>query len=142
VKEKVVLQPILARKDPNRDGYILIGGERRWRAATAAGLTEIPALIRNESDHLEIALIENLQRENLNAVEEAEALLRLKHARRYTDEQLAKIIGNSRQAVNESLTLNELPAEIKSECRTSGTWSKSQLLQVLRAGSDEEMIAV
>src|SRR5207244_8152947 len=62
----------------------------RWRAATAAGLTEIPALIRNETDHLEVALIENLQRENLNAFEEAEALLKLKKARQYTDEQLAR----------------------------------------------------
>ena len=100
---------MLARKDPVRDGYILIAGERRLRAATAAGLTEIPALIRSEADALEVALIENLQRENLSALEEAEALLKLKNARQFTDEALAKIIGKSRQSVNDSLILNELP---------------------------------
>jgi ParB family transcriptional regulator, chromosome partitioning protein len=142
VKEKGVLQPVLARKDPKGEGYILIAGERRWRAATAAGLTEIPALIRNEADHLEVALIENVQRENLNAFEEAEALLKLKQARGYTDEQLAKIIGKSRSSVTESLTLNGLPEAIKAECRTSDIGSKSQLLQVLRAGNNEEKLAL
>jgi ParB family chromosome partitioning protein len=141
VREKGVLQPVLARKDPKGDGYILIAGERRWRAATAVGLTEIPALIRNESDALEVALIENLQRENLNAVEEAEALFKLKKARHFTDEALAKIIGKSRSAVTESLTLMSLPENIKAECRTSDIGSKSQLLQVLRAGSAEEVQA-
>jgi ParB family transcriptional regulator, chromosome partitioning protein len=142
VKEKGILQPVLARKDPNGEGYILIAGERRWRAATAAGLNEIPALLRNETDHLEVALIENLQRENLNAFEEAEALLKLKQARQYTDEQLAKIIGKSRSSVTESLTLNGLPEAVKAECRTSDIGTKSQLLQVLRAGDQEEMLAL
>ena len=139
--EKGILQPVLARKDPVRDGYILIAGERRLRAATAAGLTEIPALIRSEADALEVALIENLQRENLSALEEAEALLKLKNARQFTDEALAKIIGKSRQSVNDSLILNELPEQIRAKCRTSGMWSKSQLLQVLRAGTHEEIVA-
>jgi ParB family chromosome partitioning protein len=65
---------VLARKDPGVDGYILIAGERRWRAAVAAGVTELPALIRSDTDSMEVALIENLQRENLSAIEEAEAL--------------------------------------------------------------------
>ena len=142
VKEKGVLQPVLARKDPKSEGYILIAGERRWRAATAAGLTEIPALIRNETDHLEVALIENVQRENLNAFEEAEALLKLKRAREYTDEQLAKIIGKSRSSVTESLMLNGLPEAIKAECRTCDIGTKKQLLQVLRAGGEEEMLTL
>ena len=141
VKEMGVLQPVLARKDPTGEGYILIAGERRWRAATAAGLTEIPALIRSEADSMEVALIENLQRENLSAIEESEALLRLKEARHFTDQALAKIIGKSRQSVNDSLMLNELPEAVKAECRTSGIWSKSQLLQVVRAGSEEKMLA-
>ncbi len=141
VREMGVLQPVLVRKDPTGEGYILIAGERRWRAATAAGLTEIPALIRSAADSMEVALIENLQRENLSAIEEAEALLRLKQARHFTDQALAKIIGKSRQSVNDSLILNELPEPVKVECRTSGIWSKSQLLQVVRAGSEEKMIA-
>jgi ParB family transcriptional regulator, chromosome partitioning protein len=141
VKEKGILQPVLARKAPAGEGYILIAGERRWRAAIAAGLAQIPALIRSEADALEVALIENLQRQNLSALEEAEALLKLKNARQFTDDALAKIIGKSRQSVNDSLILNELPEQIKAKCRTSGTWSKSQLLQVLRAGTPEEIVA-
>ncbi|MFZ0888196.1 MAG: ParB/RepB/Spo0J family partition protein [Candidatus Binataceae bacterium] len=141
VKEKGVLQPVLVRKEPAGAGFILIAGERRWRAAKAAGLQELPALVRQEEDALEVALIENLQRENLNPIEEAEALLKLKKARNFSDEELAKIIGKSRQAVNDSLTLNELPEKIKAECRTSGTCSKSQLLQVIRAGSPGKVVA-
>jgi len=141
VKQMGVLQPVLARKDPAGDGYILIAGERRWRAATAAGLTELPALIRSEADSMEVALIENLQRENLSAIEEAEGLLKLKQARQFTDQALAKIIGKSRQSVNDSLIINELPESIKAECRTSGIWSKSQLLQVVRAGDEQKMLA-
>jgi len=103
----------------------LIAGERRWRAAMAAGLSELPALIRSEADSMEVALIENLQRENLSAIEEAEGLLKLKQARQFTDQALAKIIGKSRQSVNDSLILNELPESIKAECPTSGIWSKA-----------------
>jgi len=142
IREKGVLQPVLARKDRSGEGYILIAGERRWRAATAAGLTEIPALIRSGTDALEVALIENLQRENLNAIEEAEALFKLKKARHFTDEELARIMGKSRTAVTESLALNKLPEEIKAQCRTSDIGSKSQLLQVIRAGSEKEMLAL
>ncbi len=139
IKEKGVLQPVIARKDPGRAGYILIAGERRWRAATAAGLTSLPALVRREEDSLEVALIENLQRENLSAIEEAEALLHLKQARRFTDGQLAQVIGKSRQSVNDSLALNELPEAIKEECRTCGIGSKRQLLSISRAGSPEKV---
>jgi ParB family chromosome partitioning protein len=139
VKEKGVLQPVIARKDPERDGYILIAGERRWRAATAAGLATLPALVRREEDALEVALIENLQRENLSAIEEAEALLHLKQARRFTDGQLAQVIGKSRQSVNDSLALNELPEGIKEECRTCGIGSKRQLLSIARAGAPEKV---
>jgi ParB-like chromosome segregation protein Spo0J len=89
---------------------------------------------------MEVALIENLQRENLSAIEESEALLRLKQARRCTDQMLAKIIGKSCPSVNDSLLLNELPEAIKAECRTSGDWSKSLLLQVVRAGTEAKML--
>lgn len=75
VKEKGVLQPVLVRPDPDGKHFILIAGERRWRAAKAANVPEIPALIRTEKDSLEVAIIENLQREDLHPLEEAEALL-------------------------------------------------------------------
>jgi len=140
VKEKGILQPIIVhRKAGDLERCIIIAGERRWRAAKAAGLREVPVLVRTPEDAREVAIIENLQRENLNAVEEAEALFALKHERSYTDAQLAKIVGKSRQAVNDSLLLNNLPDAIKDQCRMSGTWSKSQLLQVLRAGSAEQI---
>ncbi len=140
IKEKGILQPIIVRQKPgSADRCIIIAGERRFRAAKAAGLTEIPTLIRSSEDSLEIALIENLQREDLNPLEEAEGLWKLKEARGYTDATLAKVVGKSRQAINDSLLLNKLPETIKAECRTSGKWTKSQLLQVLRAGSSENV---
>jgi ParB family transcriptional regulator, chromosome partitioning protein len=139
IREKGVLQPVLARKDPQGEGFILIAGERRWRAAITAGLAEIPALIRKEQDALEVALIENLQRENLNPLEEAEGLLKLKLAKGFTDQELAKIIGKSRTSVTEILSLNQLPEPIKDQCRTSDIWSKSQLLQLVRADSPEKI---
>jgi ParB family chromosome partitioning protein len=88
-----------------------------------------------------VAVIVNLQRENLHPLEEAEALLHLKTIKGFTDEALARVIGKSRKAVNESLLLNQLPEAIKAEWRTSATASKSQLLQVLRAGSPEKIEA-
>jgi ParB family chromosome partitioning protein len=141
VKEKGVLQPILVRPDPEGDGFLLIAGERRWRAAKAAEIAEIPALVRKQEDSLEVAIIENLQREDLHPLEEAEALLHLKTIKGFTDQQLAQVIGKSRRAVNESLLLNQLPESIKAEWRTSATASKSQLLLVLRTGSPEKIAA-
>jgi ParB family chromosome partitioning protein len=139
VKEKGVLQPVLVRPDPDGSHFILIAGERRWRAAKAAVVSEIPALIRTEEDSLEVAIIENLQRENLHPLEEAEALLHLKTIKGFTDQALAQVIGKSRKAVNESLLLTQLPEAIKAEWRTSAMATKSQLLQVLRAGSPEKV---
>lgn len=140
IREKGILQPILVRHDPEqKDHFVIIAGERRWRAAHAAGLREMPTFVRPGEDALEVALIENLQREDLNAIEEAEGLLRLKEARGFTDEQLAKVIGKSRVSVTESLSLNQLPEPIKAECRRADNGSKRQLLQVLRAGSPEKV---
>jgi len=131
VRERGILQPIIVRRGDD-DRFILIAGERRWRAATAAKLAKIPALIRQKEDPAELALIENLQREDLNPIEEAESLKRLKDRRHLTDEALARIIGKGRVSVTESLSLNALPEAIKAQCRTSDNFKKSQLLQVLR----------
>ncbi len=139
IREKGVLQPILVRKEPAGEGFVIIAGERRWRAAKAVGLKEIPALMRDAQDALEVALIENVQRENLKPLEEAEALMRLKQARGFTDQALAKIIGKSRTSVTELLTLNQLPNSIKDQCRTSDLWTRSQLLQLVRVGSPKEI---
>lgn len=144
VRTRGVLQPIIVRRDESRDGYfILIAGERRWRASKAAGLAKIPALVRGpKDDPAELALIENLQREDLNPVEEAESLQRLKERRHLTDGTLAKIVGKSRVSVTESLSLNTLPEPIKAECRSSDKYKKSQLLQVLRQPNSEAQLAL
>ena len=144
IRTRGVLQPIIVRRDDLTDGrFILIAGERRWRAATKARLAKIPALIRGpKDDPAELALIENLQRENLNPIEEAESLQRLKEHRTLSDATLARIIGKSRQAVNESLLLTRLPESIKEECRMSGTYSKSLLLRLVRAPNSEAQLAL
>ncbi len=116
IKEKGVLQPLLVRINPkDTTGYELIAGERRFRASKMAGLTEIPAIIKDFSDKdaLEVALIENLQREDLNPLEEAEAYKRLLEEFKYTQEELSKVIGKSRSHLSNMMRLIDLPDEIK-----------------------------
>ncbi len=142
IREHGVLQPIIVHQRPDDpERCIIIAGERRWRAAKLAGRVEMPVLVRTPEDAREVAIIENLQRENLNPIEEAEALLALKKERGYTDAQLARIVGKSRSSITESLSLTQLPEAIKAQCRTSDIASKSQLLQVLRAGSTDKVEA-
>lgn len=113
IKEKGVLQPLLVRK--KNDKYEIIAGERRWRAAQLAGLEKVPAIVKDLSDSetLEIALIENLQRENLSAIEEADGLNRLMNEYEYTQEVIGKVIGKSRSYIANTLRLLGLPEEIK-----------------------------
>lgn len=113
IKEKGVLQPLLVRRKGNE--YEIVAGERRWRAAKMAQLKEVPAIIKDFDDQetLEIALIENLQRENLSAIEEAEGYDRLMKEYTYTQEDLGKIAGKSRSYIANSIRLLGLPDEIK-----------------------------
>ena len=114
IKEKGVLQPIIVSR--TGDGtFNLIAGERRWRAARLAGLKKIPALIKNvaSKDALEIALIENIQREDLNPIETAEAFNRLQLDFNMTQEELAVKVGKERATVANYLRLLKLPEEIK-----------------------------
>jgi ParB family chromosome partitioning protein len=142
IREKGILQPLVLRK--TEDGYQLIAGERRLVAAREAGLTEVPAVVTKADgpEMLELALIENLQREDLQPLEEAEGLKMLAEKYDYTQEQLAKRIGKSQPAINESLRLNALPEEIKEEIRTSDKWKKSQLLPIVRQGSKDKIAAL
>jgi len=114
IKEHGVVQPILLRS--TADGYELIAGERRWRAAKIAGLKSIPAITKEFSDAqmMEIALIENIQRENLNPIEEALAYKKLMDTFALTQSQLAEKVGKSRPAVANVLRLLNLPSEIQS----------------------------
>lgn len=113
IKEKGILQPILLRRKNGK--YEIIAGERRWRAAIMAGLSSVPAIVKelNDEETLEIALIENLQRENLSSIEEAEGFSRLMIEYRYTQEVLAKIIGKSRSYIANTLRLLNLPQDVQ-----------------------------
>lgn len=114
IKEKGVLQPLLVRQiGSNR--YEIIAGERRFRASQAAGLSQVPVIIKNFNDEetLEVSLIENLQRQDLNPLEEAEGYQRLMNEFNRTQEELAKVVGKSRSYVANILRLLDLPAEIK-----------------------------
>lgn len=113
IKEKGVLQPLLVRK--NGEKYEIIAGERRWRASKIAGLNEVP-VIEKELDNqevLEVALIENLLRENLTAIEEAEGFNRLINEFSHTHEALSQIVGKSRSYITNTLRLLSLPASIQ-----------------------------
>lgn len=113
IKQHGVIQPIIVKKDNNM--YTIIAGERRWRAAKLAGLTKVPVLIKEYTDKqvMEIALIENLQREDLNPIEEADAYQRLMEEYNLTQEQIADTLGKSRPAIANTLRLLSLPNSIK-----------------------------
>lgn len=112
IQEKGILQPLIVRKTGSE--YEIVAGERRWRAAQRAGLTEVPVWVREYSDQdmLELALIENLQREDLNPIEEAHAYRRLIDEFSLTQDQVADRVGKSRVAVTNALRLLKLPASV------------------------------
>lgn len=112
IREQGVIQPILLR--PVDGGYQIVAGERRFRAACQAGLRTVPAIIRrmDQAEALEIALIENLQREDLNPVEEAEAYRALMEQFDYTQEELSRRVGKDRSTISNMLRLLKLPDEI------------------------------
>jgi ParB family chromosome partitioning protein len=115
IKINGVLQPIILRRAGEEDDYEIIAGERRFRASKMAGLKEIPAVVKKINNHeaLEIALIENVQREDLSILEEAEGYQRLVDEFAYTYEQIAEKIGKSRSHVNNILRLRNLPLEVQ-----------------------------
>ncbi len=114
ISEHGLIQPVLVKKIDN-GMHIIIAGERRWRAAKLAGLKEIPCIIGEYTDRevMELALIENLQREDLNPIEESEGYQRLMDTFNLTQDEVAKRVGKSRSAVANSLRLNNLSKEIK-----------------------------
>lgn len=115
IKEHGVFQPIIVKKSIK--GYEIIAGERRVKASRLAGLTEIPAIIRdfNDQEMMEIALLENLQRENLNAIEEATAYKKLQETLQVTQEELAKRLGKSRSHITNMIGILSLPQNIQDE---------------------------
>ncbi len=114
IKQHGVLQPLLVRPIPS-GGYQLVAGERRWRACRMAGLNKVPVVIKEltDTETMEIAIIENLQREDLNPIEEAEGLQALIDKCGYTQEEVAASVGKSRPAIANSLRLLRLPQEVR-----------------------------
>jgi len=141
IKEKGVLEPILVRPSEVGGRFMIVSGERRYRASINAGLTEVPCIEMNISDSevAEIALIENLQRKDLDPFEEADGLLALSERYQYTHQEIAERIGKSRTSITESISLASLPADIREECRRADITAKSMLLQIVRQPSDGEM---
>lgn len=139
IKSQGIIQPLLVRPLPNGT-YEIIGGERRWRAARQAGLTEAPVIIRTLDDGraLEVALVENVQRADLNPLEEAMGYQRLVAEFNYTHEDMARVTGKSRSHITNLLRLLALPEKIK-ECVNSGLLSMGHARALLSLVDDPEL---
>ena len=141
VREKGVLEPLLVRFISSEGCFYIISGERRYHAARAAGLREVPCIEKSvdDAETLEIALIENIQRKDLTAFEEADGLHRLATQFEYTHEDMAKKIGRARSSVTETLSLRNIPEALRKKCIENGVTSKSLLLQIARQPSEKKM---
>lgn len=140
IKQHGVLQPLLVRPIPS-GGYQLVAGERRWRACRIAGLTKVPVVIKEltDTETMEIAIIENLQREDLNPIEEAEGLQALIDKCGYTQEEVATSVGKSRPAIANSLRLLRLPTEVR-EMTKNGEISAGHARALLAFDNDAMML--
>ena len=139
IAEKGIIEPLVVRQRGSR--FQIVAGERRYQAAVRVGLRELPVVIRDVDDTeiIEVALVENIQRKDLGAFEEAEAMSSLANRCGYTHEDLAKRLGKSRTTVTESLALAQMPDSVRNLCRLADISSKSLLLQVVRQQTPEKM---
>lgn len=135
-----LLQPVIFRQEPDGSIFTVAGG-RRLAAARQAGLKTIPAIC-SDGQAAEIALVENLIRQDLGCIEEAEAVERLKSSHDYTLADLSAILGKSVSTLSEIISLTRLPLEIRDECRTRRDMARSILVEIAKCPSDEEMIAL
>ncbi|MCX5829137.1 MAG: ParB/RepB/Spo0J family partition protein [Deltaproteobacteria bacterium] len=139
IKKHGILQPLLFL--PGEQGYLtVVSGERRLAAAKNAGILTIPAMMV-DGNPAEIALVENLIRQDLTAVEEAEALQRLMNEQNYNQEQLAGVINKARTTLNEILSLNRLPLLIRDECRGDRSVSRRTLVEIARRKQERGMLS-
>jgi ParB family chromosome partitioning protein len=141
IKSNGVLEPILVKPNKIDGTWMIIAGERRWRASKLAGLDEVPCieLDIDEKSIAEIALIENLQRKDLNIWEIADGLAYLGEKFGYTHEEIAVKIGKSRTTVTESLTIAGIPESIREKCRESKIVAKSIILEIARQFDENAM---
>jgi len=142
IGEKGILEPLVVRQRGDR--YEIVAGERRYQAAVQAGLQELPVVLRDADDTevIELALVENLQRKDLTAFEEADALHALATRCGYTHEDLARKLSKSRTSITESLSLAKMPEEVRNLCRLADISSKSLLLEVVRQSDPRKMLAL
>ncbi len=137
IKLHGVIQPVVVKKGPG-NVYTLVAGQRRYLAARMAGLDRLPAIL-TDGDPFEIALIENLQRSDITAIEEATAVARLKELRGYTLEQMSKILGKAKPTISEIISLSRLPDEIQDRCRKDYSVPRSILVDIARKATHAEM---
>ena len=142
VTEKGIIEPLVVRQRGTR--YQIIAGERRYHAAVQSGLHELPVVVRDVDDRemLELALIENIQRKDLTPFEESDAMQSLAQRCGYTHEDLAKRLGKSRSTITETLSLTSMPPDVRKVCRLAGIGNRSLLLQVVRQGDTQKMLAL
>jgi ParB family chromosome partitioning protein len=140
IREKGLIQPLIVRKEETGQ-IILVAGKRRLEAAKMAGIEKIPAIF-SQGNPLEISMIENLQRENLKPIEEAEALGRMIEKHGYTEEKLAFAIGRARSAISETIGLNVLPETIRDECRHNDKYPRQFLVEIAKQGTPEAMVSL
>jgi ParB family chromosome partitioning protein len=142
IRTRGLLQPVVVRRRAE-GGFQLLAGERRFRAAQLAGLDRVPALIREGDDPLEIALIENVQREDLSPLEEAEALALLIERHGYSHREVADLLGKSRPYVSNTLALNRLPEPVKADLHREGHGlSREVLMGIAREETAESALAL
>lgn len=141
IREKGVLEPLLVKPSRLTGRWMIIAGERRWRAARLAGLEEVPCVEMevDEGAVAEIALIENMQRKDLTVWEEADGLQSLCERFGYTHEEVARKVGKSRSTVTEALSIAAIPADVRDLCRQADVSAKSVLLQIVRQPDEEGM---
>jgi ParB family chromosome partitioning protein len=141
IREKGVLEPLLVRPSDVGGRFMIISGERRYRASLEVGLNELPCIEMNVDDRAvaEISLIENLQRKDLTAFEEADGLVALSKRFGYTHEEISRKLGKARTSVTETISIANIPSEIRELCRRADIASKSMLLQIVRQPTDDEM---
>lgn len=144
IREKGVLEPLLVRPSEVGGRFMIISGERRFRAAREAGVRELPCIEMDVDDRAvaEIALIENLQRKDLTPFEESDGFATLSERFGYTHEDIARKIGKSRSSVTESFSLSTMPLDVREECRRADITAKSVLLQIVRQPDVNSMLAL
>lgn len=142
IREKGIIEPVIVRP---KEGYFeIIAGERRYRAAKQAGMSEIPCIEHDIPDNeaMELSIVENIQRKDLNVFEQAQSIMSLAEIYGYSHEEIANKIGKSRVTVSELIRITDLPIEIKQKCLEMAINSKSFLLELTKIADPEKMAAI